>query len=578
MKNIYRTFNVLSSKEKKKLLIFFFIILITASLEVVGISLIFPLLNSIMNVELLDKFNLFFFKYFNINLNVYLLLLIISFIFLLKNLILIFFNWYNLSFSGLLKSRVISNTLKVYLNRNYAFFLDNSNAEILRNIQNAEKFQTYILNLISIASDLVLLISLLIFSIFIEPKIIIPVIFISIISIFINFFFRKFLVTKGKEKHRLVIEMHKWLLESLGAIKDIKILNKEYFFYRNFKTELKKINYIERTARVINHTPRYLIEIFIVINFALTFGFFYSSLLNNKEFITTISFLLMTILRITGPIGRMIPSFQVITYFKNEINIFLDDYEVINKIEPSKENLYKSKNNSYLSNTKNKNLIIFDDVTFSYKNNSSPIFMNVDFIADENKIIGISGVSGVGKSTFLDLILGLLIPNKGNIYSNGKNIHEDIVSWKNKIGYVSQNPYLLNETILKNVAFGNYDYDIDLEKAISSLRKSLLLTTYNDKEINDFIYRTIGESSRKLSGGQKQRLAIARAFYRNPKIIILDEATNALDYDNENKFFNSLKENKKDKLIIIVSHKSSDLKFCDTLYKVEDSKLKLILN
>jgi hypothetical protein len=130
-----------------------FIILITASLEVVGISLIFPLLNSIMNVELLDKFNLFFFKYFNINLNVYLLLLIISFIFLLKNLILIFFNWYNLSFSGLLKSRVISNTLKVYLNRNYAFFLDNSNAEILRNIQNAEKFQTYILSLISIASD-----------------------------------------------------------------------------------------------------------------------------------------------------------------------------------------------------------------------------------------------------------------------------------------------------------------------------------------------------------------------------------------------------------------------------------------
>ena len=371
--------------------------------------------------------------------------------------------------------------------------------------------------------------------------------------------------------------MHKWLLDSLNAIKEIKILNKEYFFYRNFKTQMKKINYIERTARVANYIPRHLIEIFIVVSFMFIFAFSLFSLPDRKEFIMTLGFILMTILRIVTPLGRILPSLQVIIYYKNEINTFLSDYEKFNQLS-IKKNLLLPKNENYLSDSRNNNksLLVFDSVTFSYKNNNLPILKNINFIGAENKIIGIGGTSGVGKSTFLDLILGLLIPNDGNIFSYGKNIHEDVVSWRSKIGYVSQNPYLLNEAILKNVAFGNYDEDIDMEKVILSLRKSLLLSSYNDKEINDFLYRTVGESSRKLSGGQKQRLAIARVFYRNPKIFILDEATNALDEKNENELYKILKDSRKDKLIIIVSHKISNFKLCDDLYVIDNFNLKKI--
>jgi ABC-type multidrug transport system fused ATPase/permease subunit len=577
MRNILRTLNILNTEEKKKLIFFFLIVLFTALLEVIGVGLLFPLLNSVIDQKFLDKFNLIFSdKFFDFNVDIYFLLLFISTVLILKNLILVFFNWYNLSFCSALKSRVVSNTLKIFLDKNYDFFLENSNAIITRNVQNADKFQTFVLNLVSILSDLTIVIFLLILAVFIEPKILIPIFFICVISFLINFALKKYLVNKGEKKYQLVTEMHKWLLDSLNAIKEIKILSKESFFYRNFKIQMKKINYIERTARVANYVPRHLIEIFIIASFTSIFIFSMSSVPNRNEFIIFLGFVLLTILRIITPIGRILPSLQVIIYYKNEINTFLDDYEEFVQTNINKKNLLLAKKQNYLPSLHNKSLLFFDQVTFSYKNNNSLIFKNLNFIGQENKIVGIRGDSGVGKSTFLDLTLGLLMPNKGNIYSNGKNIFEDIVSWRNKIGYVSQNPYLLNDSLVQNVAFGNYYNEIDLEKVILSLRKSLLLTSYKDKEISDFIHSNVGENSRKLSGGQKQRLAIARVFYRNPQIVILDEATNALDEKNENELYKIIKDNRENKLIIIVSHKISNFKLCDDLYVIDNFNLKKI--
>jgi ABC-type bacteriocin/lantibiotic exporter with double-glycine peptidase domain len=269
------------------------------------------------------------------------------------------------------------------------------------------------------------------------------------------------------------------------------------------------------------------------------------------------------------------PALQVVSFFKNEVSDFLSDYEDLsNKYQNI--NKYSKSNLNYSKNVNNKNLVFFENVTFKYHNNDSLIFNKLNFAADANKIIGITGPSGIGKSTFLDIFLGLLFPYEGNVYSNGKNIHEDIITWRDRIGYVCQNPYILNDNIINNVAFGTKESEINMKAVEDALTKSLLISNNDKNLLTKYATDDLGENSRKLSGGQKQRLAIARVFYRNPQIVILDEATNALDEKNENELYKILKDNRKDKLIIIVSHKISNFKLCDDLYVIDNFNLKKI--
>jgi len=578
MNYLSRIFRVLNFKEKKYLFYSFLTILITSTLETIGLGLLYPILNSILDPESLNKlsFLIFIKKYFNFNFeSIYILLILLSLFLILKNIIIIFFNWYNLTFSGYLKSRFISDLLRIYLNKNYNFFIENSNARIMRDIQNAEKFQSLILNLINIFSDISLIIFLFCLIFYIKPIIIIPILFLILLSVILSFIFKKYLIVKGKTKYNLALEVNKWLLESLNAIKEIKILNKESFFYKNFKKLFYKVNYIERTSSVMQIMPKYLIEIFIIFSFLLIFIYTKLQLTTPQEFIVTLGFVLLVILRITPPIVRIMPALQVVSFFKNEVSDFLSDYEDLSN-NYQNINKYSKSNLNYSQNVNNKNLIFFENVTFKYHNNDSLIFNKLNFAADTNKIIGITGPSGIGKSTFLDLFLGLLFPYEGNVYSNGKNIHEDIITWRDRIGYVCQNPYILNDNIINNVAFGTKESEINMKAVEDALTKSLLINNNDKNLLTKYATDDLGENSRKLSGGQKQRLAIARVFYRNPQIVILDEATNALDEKNENELYKILKDNRKDKLIIIVSHKISNFKLCDDLYVIDNFNLKKI--
>jgi ABC-type bacteriocin/lantibiotic exporter with double-glycine peptidase domain len=578
MNYLFRIFRVLNFKEKQYLFSSFVTILITSTLETIGLGLLYPILNAILDPESLNKlsFLIFIKKYFNFNFeSIYILLIFLSLFLILKNIIIIFFNWYNLTFSGYLKSRFISDLLRIYLNKNYNFFIENSNARIMRDIQNAEKFQSLILNLINIFSDILLIVFLFCLIFYIKPIIIIPIFFLVLLSVTLSFIFKKYLIVKGKTKYNLALEVNKWLLESLNAIKEIKILNKESFFYKNFKKLFYKVNYIERTSSVMQIMPKYLIEIFIIFSFLLIFIYTKLQLTTPQEFIVTLGFVLLVILRITPPIARIMPALQVVSFFKNEVSDFLSDYEDLSNKYQNINNYTKS-NLNYSKNVNNKNLVFFENVTFKYHNNDSLIFNKLNFAADANKIIGITGPSGIGKSTFLDIFLGLLFPHEGNVYSNGKNIHEDIITWRDRIGYVCQNPYILNDNIINNVAFGTKESEINMKAVEDALTKSLLISNNDKNLLTKYATDDLGENSRKLSGGQKQRLAIARVFYRNPQIVILDEATNALDEKNENELYKILKDNRKDKLIIIVSHKISNFKLCDDLYVMDNFNLKKI--
>ena len=213
-------------------------------------------------------------------------------------------------------------------------------------------------------------------------------------------------------------------------------------------------------------------------------------------------------------------------------------------------------------------------INFSYQGKKT-IFENLDFIINKNEIIGIFGESGSGKSTFLDILTCLIKMNEGNIYLDNKKLEDpsDIRKYQNLFSVVTQESFLTNESILENIIpdFDSENYDKDkLERSIefSSLKSTI-------KSLENGLNTKIGLALKSLSSGQKQRIAIARAYYSDRKILVLDEATNALDEKNEKKIFENIQKLKNYKTVIIISHKTENLKICDKVYFVNEKKIKL---
>ena len=214
--------------------------------------------------------------------------------------------------------------------------------------------------------------------------------------------------------------------------------------------------------------------------------------------------------------------------------------------------------------------MIFKNVSFSYKEKDKEVLKNLNFKIEKNKIFGIRGASGSGKTTLINLILTLSSPTQGEIKLDDKSLEKNNVGWLKNIGYVSQNTYLIDTTIEKNIAFGLVDEEIDQKKLINAIHLSQLSDFVNN--LKEGIKTRVGERGQMVSGGQVQRIGIARALYNNPSILILDEPTSALDIDTENIFMNTIYK-LKNKTIIIVSHRESVLNKCDIVLNLNDGKI-----
>jgi ABC-type multidrug transport system fused ATPase/permease subunit len=210
-------------------------------------------------------------------------------------------------------------------------------------------------------------------------------------------------------------------------------------------------------------------------------------------------------------------------------------------------------------------------VTFKYENALKYALNNISIEIKKGEIIGLIGSSGSGKSTIVDLILGLLVPTEGKITVDDVDIRKGIRSWRSNVGYVPQTIYLTDDTIINNIAFGIDEKNIDLDQVTRVLKASSLDEFINSLPLG--LYTMVGERGVRLSGGQKQRIGIARALYNNPSILLLDEATSALDSTTENEIMSTVFNLKKDKTILIVAHRLTTVKYCNLIYKLESGNI-----
>lgn len=564
---INKILKVLNKKQKFQIFLLSFLSIIRTLLEMIGIGLLIPILTFITDIEKSYKYFEYinFFKEYEQKKIILFFVICFLTIYLIKTIFVIFYNVYVSKFAQNLFFSISKKILSKYLDKNYIFFVQNNSANLIRNISGESNLFALgiVSNFIIILSNVILFFGICTLLILYNNY----SLFVIFILVFLSYIIVKIFDKKFKKwgviRQDEAANFLKKLNEIFGSIKEAIIYDKKSFFLRQATEHLKNFANAARFKDAFLSISSPIIEfigIFIFFSFFIFLVFFTSS--EYSEIIVIFGIFAFASLRLLPNLIQIVKSFQNLKY-----NL------------PAAELVYKELNDSDFE----KNLvdnsfndiqkINFDNVSFKYPSKSNLILENINIEINSSDKIGIIGETGSGKTTLLNLISGLLEPSSGKIKVNSS----DIVGAQNiqkLIGYVSQNIYLSDDTIYFNIALSD-----ELSKKSKSKIDNLIkiLNLDNIENINSKFFN-IGERGSKLSGGQIQRIGIARALYREPSILILDEATNALDVSTEKKVLDFLRNKFENKIIIFCTHKEDLLKDCNKIFEIHNKTVKLIRN
>ena len=567
---IKELFAVLPEKKKKNLNLIFLSLALAGFLETIGIGLIVPLISEILgtSIDIFSIKGIFNFDGIDKKTIIINLTIIIIFVYLFKGIYLTFLEFYIQKFIQRIKAEISLKLYDKYIDNNYELSV-NSNSSILhRNITvEANNFVSGLLEpIIMLAKEFLLIVMLLIFVITINFKISILIIFFSILFVFSA----KNLLSKNLENLGLIEQQvkgqqNKVILESLQGIKIIKAYNLEKLFKKKLRELSIYMGNTKAKASSIKSLPRVWIE-FILIIFLLILGilFIYSGY-TIMEFTLFASIFLISMIKILPAIMSSLRVINSLSSYKASINLVKIEFD-----ESIKEDLTKNYENEEINQSNFTKQFRCKEITFKYLN-TKEIIKNLSFeINRKNDIVGIYGESGSGKTTLVDIFIGLLNPISGTFYIDDKEV--GIQNYKKIFGYVPQSTIFFDDTIKNNILMSfNENFSVSDKLLYEVLEKTQLIDLVNSLENKEDTM--IGEGGAKLSGGQKQRIGIARALVRQPKILIIDEATNALDKDIENKIFKDLKIISKDLSVIVISHNPQIWNYCNKLFEMKNKNL-----
>ena len=581
---IYKCWYPLNSLYKRLGFALIMLSFIPICLEVIGIGMIAPIIiillkGDISTIPFLSDVFFFFSDYFNTSIVIIGIGLLLS-IFLFKALFLTVYYWATNKFLHIVYTDLSFKLFNNYLSKPYIYFSNQNSSVIIKNIlSEVGTFVSMIGTVMRLANDIFMMIGIIAFIMFYEIKISsIAIMFFLIIGSIYYLLTVKIIGNWGKIRNKHLKFVIQYVQQGLAAIKELKLYSREKVYLEIFNFHNIKLDWSKKKRLIIQQLPVAFFELFGVILFAILIFFLISQNTSPEKIIATLGVLGFAMIRILPLINRIITIFQSLVYAGRPIDELFNEFKSFEKIEIlDKKKLQEYNKSSELINSKPneifKNDILISNLSFCYPGKEINIFDNVEFKIEKGKYIGIIGSSGTGKSTFLDLLMGLLEPNSGDIKIDGKTIYNNIKEYRNLFGYVPQNILLIDDTIKKNIVFGITEDLIDEKRLNETIKICELENLINS--LPNGIEFIVGENGSKLSGGEKQRIGIARALYHNPGVLILDEATSSLDSITEKNIINSISRIKFDKTIIFVSHKLNSLRECDIIYKVEDKKLKV---
>ena len=564
---------ILTKENSSKLIIFFILMLMTVFFETLGVALVLPAITFIIDSDLntnSENINQIL-SFFNENFErIYLIkavFILIFVTFVLKNIILFLFLWWNKNFVEFIYRNICMRLLQSELQKSYLDYINSSSALTVRNFNEVKAFLKYLENFIILLVESIILILLISLLLTVEYKVTLIVFSIVIFLVVIfRIITKKLIKNYGKERFFRSGEMMKSLLEILENFKNIKIFNREIFFIDKFKKNNFIYSNVNKKFQIIDNSPRFWLEIAGVTGLCGMVFFLLYFDYSPQSIVPILGMFSVAFFRIIPSVLRIVRSAQTINFSDPVMDQLLKSLKDTKKNTP-----YKDFETIQFSEK-----IEFKNLSFNYPNKPSKIFDDLNFKIKKGEKIGIIGRTGVGKSTLIDILLGFLEPNNGKVLVDNKEVDQNLQGWRELIGYVPQKINVINGTIKENILFGsNKLSDEDLKKRLDN---SISISNFDEvvKGLKDGLETIVGEKGLDLSGGQIQRLAFARALFRNPEILILDESTNALDQKTEKKIIKNLLDFEKNKTIIMISHNLETLKFCDYNYELKNFSLNKI--
>jgi len=569
---LYKKAWLLLNYKQKKYAVFIFILMFLAMfLEALSIGIMLPLLSILLKGNVDSSVFSHFFTFGNPtgkNL-IYIGLSATFIIFLIKNLTLTFNLWQQTKFLQKTLAELTNKLFKYYLKSDYMFFLQTNSSHLYRNLTHIiGTFIEYINKYMILLSEIIVFtgIAFILFYInFVGTIIILFSVSSVAYLIYISTIGRiSFL---GNKRNIIGSELNKHLFQGMASAKDVKILDREEELIYQVDKNLFKMSRLNHIILFIQGIPRYSFEMLMVCSFSLIVLVMIATKSEIVDIMLYLGVFAVASFRIVPCAARMLTSFQAIKHMEPGVKILLQAFD-------SKNNFYAKKNYQPKNSSiplKFQEEINLTNLSFSYPIRKEFSLSKISMTIKKEDFIGIIGETGSGKSTLINLLIGLLKPTEGKVEVDKLNINSNLPEWYKKIGYVPQSVYLMDDTIRKNIAFGLREDDID-DALIKQAVEKASLNKFLDN-LTDGLETIVGEKGIRLSGGQQQRIGIARALYRNPEILILDEATSSLDHLTEKKIMDSVQSLKRKKTLIIVTHRLTTVNKCDKLFFINKGKI-----
>ena len=563
---------IFSKKDKKKIVLLLIAVVIGSLLELLGVSIFTPFVNIIMNQEAIHRtwYLKMIYDAFGFQSNMSFLAFLagcIIVVYIIKNVYLIIQRSFMFKFSYNTQMRLSTRLLRTYMKEPYTFHLNKNIATLQRSLQeDTSLFMQVILYTFELIAEIVTCLVLGTFLLVVSKSITIVVVGLLVLCVGLFYFITKRYARRlGVENQEYRGKIFQWMNQSLGGIKEIKILDREKYFIDEYQEYYTKYAKGLRISRVISILPKYIVEAVCMTGLllAIIIKMFFGEA-DIIYYIPQLAVFAVAALRLMPSVGKINEYLTSILYALPSVDLVYHDLDEIAS--------YVEQQDKEVKETWNlEEEIHVEKVTYAYPGVEEPVIKDADFIVPKGKTVAFIGASGAGKTTMVDIILGLLEPQSGKIMADKLNIHEKPKTFHSQVGYIPQVIYLSDDTIRNNIAFGVEGQDID-EAAVKEAVKKAQLTEFIDSLPNG-LDTIVGDRGVRLSGGQRQRIGIARALYHDPEILVLDEATSALDNETEAAVMEAIENLQGTKTMIIIAHRLTTIRNVDIIYEVGDGNV-----
>ncbi len=570
---------IFDKKQKLMFLVLGILIFIGGILETLGVGTMIPVVTVLLTPdklqstidgnETLTKICAFFNVTNASDLTTFLLVLLMI-VFVVKNLFILFQVSVQTKFIAHNRNKMIARVMAEFLNRPYEDYLGADIPTVFR-LTDADIPTTFTLltNLLSLISEAIVSLFIFIFLLFQDTKMTLFIVLVfGILTLVITKIFKPRLNKIGVKNQNYQSRIAKWRIQATYGLKDVKVLNREEFFVRNYYETGEVGAEIAKTYTVMNNIPRLAIETVFMVSMLSFILVFIKGGGDVTAMITTVATFAVAAVRVLPSVNRINTYLTEISYMQPCLDFV---YENLQEGMKNDEMLKARKANSISEALVLKDKIELNHISFHYPDADKNIFTDAHMVVKKGQSVGIIGPSGAGKSTVVDILLGLLHAQEGEITCDGIDIFKNYESWLAQIGYIPQTIYLIDESIRENIAFGIDADKIDEDRIWEALEEAQLADFV--RSLPEGLDAKIGDRGVRISGGQRQRIGIARALYNKPEILVFDEATSALDNETEAAVMDAVNSFHGKKTMVIIAHRLNTIANCDVIYKVDNEKL-----